>query len=72
MARAKVRATTRRNQRRLARVSPSEARRALSQIVTALDGHEWSPDTLDEIARVLINAGFTIGDPVSDPAETSA
>jgi hypothetical protein len=32
----------------------------LDGIVAALDGQEWSPDTLDEIARLLEKAGYEI------------
>ena len=32
----------------------------LEGIVAALDGQEWSPDTLDEIARLVEKAGYEI------------
>jgi len=32
----------------------------LQQIVDLLDGVEWSPDTLDEIATLLNNNGYKI------------
>lgn len=35
---------------------------ALREIHKILDGVEWSPDTLDEIARVVIRAGYEIHD----------
>lgn len=35
---------------------------ALLAIQEIMDGVEWSPDTLDEIAQVMIRAGYKIGD----------
>lgn len=35
----------------------------LREIHRLLDGKEWSPDTLDEIARILTDAGFVIKEP---------
>lgn len=35
---------------------------AMLRIQELLDGVEWSPDTLDEIATVMRAAGYVIGD----------
>lgn len=35
---------------------------ALDAIAALLDGQEWSPDTLDDIARILRDAGYEIRD----------
>lgn len=37
--------------------------RALGMIHKLMDGEEWSPDTLDEIATLLDNAGYEIHTP---------
>ena len=38
-----------------------------AQIHQIMDGVEWSPDTLDEIAQVLERAGYEIRDPNDEP-----
>ncbi len=35
---------------------------ALLEIQNALDGVEWTPDTLERIARVMVAAGYRIRD----------
>ena len=42
------------------RLTPREA---LDAIFTALDGEEWSADTLDAIGQVIKRAGYRIGAP---------
>lgn len=37
-------------------------RYALLEIQNALDGVEWTPDTLERIARAMIAAGYRIRD----------
>jgi hypothetical protein len=36
----------------------------LNAIHTAMSGVEWSPDTLDEIASILTDAGYVIDAPI--------
>jgi len=43
--------------------SPSDA---LDWIHDLLDGQEWTPDTLNEIADILRRAGYTVRDPEVD------
>lgn len=39
------------------------AARTLDRIHALLDGQQWSPDTLDAIARLLRSAGYEIREP---------
>lgn len=41
----------------------AEASQPLYAIYEVLNGKEWSPDDLDEIARILEDAGFHIEEP---------
>lgn len=52
----------RQQRRRLQTLSGKDARALVIDIVAQLDGVEWSPDTLDNIARLLRARGFTIAD----------
>ena len=45
---------------------------ALAEIARALDGQEWSPDTLDTIAAILRRAGYVVRDPEDVDAEDLA
>lgn len=38
-------------------------RASLDAIHRLMDGAEWSPDTLDDIAAILATAGYSIGGP---------
>lgn len=40
---------------------------ALDDIVEAMDGTEWSADTLEAIAGILEGAGFELGDSADGP-----
>jgi len=40
-----------------------EAKEALSEIHSIMNGVEWSSETLDLIADVIIKAGYTIKEP---------
>jgi hypothetical protein len=44
-------------------------RDALLAIHLAMDGKEWSPETLETIAEILRDEGFTIREPVEAEAE---
>ena len=35
----------------------------LDEIVDRLDGQDWTPDTLDQIANILRQAGYVIREP---------
>jgi hypothetical protein len=35
----------------------------IDQIAALLDGHEWTPDTIDQIAAIVRSTGRTIGEP---------
>lgn len=41
----------------------SRDRATLERIHCLLNGADWSPDTLDAIARVLVNDGWTVLEP---------
>ncbi len=58
-----VKSTLNRNQKQLAKLTLSESRALLVEIVAVLDGTEWSPGTPEEIARLLVVAGIEIREP---------
>lgn len=45
------------------------AEQTIRAIVKELDGHVWSPDTLDRIAGHLRRAGFEVREPESEKHE---
>jgi hypothetical protein len=47
----------------LVNIPVETAGRAAHQIAHLMSGHAWSADTLDAIARILVEAGFTMRDP---------
>jgi hypothetical protein len=44
-------------------MDPFDPRHALNLIHAELSGVMWSPDTLDAIAQILVDAGYTIDAP---------
>jgi hypothetical protein len=53
---------------RQADTGASDARNehAMSQIAKLLDGREWDASTLDEVAEIVRDAGWTVGEPRDD------
>jgi uncharacterized membrane protein len=53
------------SQAQLRNFSETSSRQAkiINDIHALLDGKEWSPDTLDRISGILLNAGYKIRSP---------